>query len=67
MSVPSPANRAGNFSDAVDTLTGSVNGAYLAQTLSQRLGYPVTTGERFYTPGCSTSTQCVFPSAVIPP
>jgi hypothetical protein len=66
VSVPSLANRTGNFSDSADTLTGTVNGAYLAQTLSQRLGYPVTTGESFYSPGCSTSAQCVFPGAVVP-
>lgn len=66
VSVPSTANRAGDFSDHADTLTGRVNGSYLAQTLSGRLGYPVTTGERFYTPGCATSTQCVFPNAAIP-
>jgi len=66
VSVPSLADRAGNFSDAADTMTGSVNGSYLAQTLSERLGYAVATGERFYTPGCTTSAQCVFPNAVIP-
>ncbi|HEV2380808.1 MAG TPA: hypothetical protein VG206_13575 [Terriglobia bacterium] len=66
VSVPSLADRTGNFSDAVGTLTGSVNGSYLAQTLSKRLGYPVATREPFYTPGCTTGAQCVFPNAVIP-
>ena len=67
VSVLSPANRAGDFSDLAGSLTGILNGTYLAQTLSQRLGHPVTTGEPFYTPGCSASAQCVFPNAVIPP
>ena len=66
VSVPSFANRAGDFSDSPDTLTGRVNGTFLAQTLSSRLGYGVTVGEPFYTPGCNSNTQCVFPDARIP-
>lgn len=66
VNVPSLLNRAGDFSDVTSTLTGTVNGDYLAQTLNARLGYPVTTGEPFYTPGCTSATECVFPSAVIP-
>src|SRR4029077_11813841 len=41
VAVPSPANRAGNFSDS-PTFTGGVNGPYLAQSLSRILGYQVT-------------------------
>jgi hypothetical protein len=67
VSVPSLANRAGDFSDTASTLTGRVNGTYLAQTLSQRLGYSVAMGEPFYTAQCTLNTQCVFPHAVIPP
>jgi Carboxypeptidase regulatory-like domain len=66
VAVPSVANRAGNFADSASTLTGTVNGAFLAQTLSNQLGYAVSNGERFYTPGCAASTQCVFPNATIP-
>lgn len=66
VNVPSLADRNGNFSDAVSTLTGKVNGPYLAQTLSGSLGYPVQVGEPFYTSGCTSSTQCVFPNAMIP-
>jgi hypothetical protein len=66
VSVPSLANRMGDFSDSANTLTGKVNGTYLAQTLSGRLGYGVTIGEPFYTPGCGSSSQCVFPGAQIP-
>ncbi|HZR56472.1 MAG TPA: carboxypeptidase regulatory-like domain-containing protein [Terriglobales bacterium] len=63
--VPSALNQSGDFSDQVDNLTGSVNGSYFAQLLSGRLGYAVTDGEAYYTPGC-TSATCVFPNAVIP-
>jgi Carboxypeptidase regulatory-like domain/TonB dependent receptor len=65
ISVPSTQDRVGNLSDVASTLTGSVSGSYLASLLSQKLGYTVTAGEPYYTPGCSTTT-CVFPDAVIP-
>jgi hypothetical protein len=72
--VPSLANRTGNFSDLItpsnpNPLPGTVNGDFLAQTLTQRLGYQVNRNESFYTPGCQTTdpvTGCVFPGAVIP-
>src|SRR3984893_865190 len=68
--VPSLANRAGNLSDLItpsnqNPLPGTVNGDFLAQTLSKALGYPVHTKEPFYAPGCTQST-CVFPGAIIP-
>jgi hypothetical protein len=66
VSVPSLANRAGDFSDSANTLTGKVNGAFLAQSLANRLGYGVSVGEPFYTAGCTSSAQCVFPGAQIP-
>ena len=66
ISVPSLANRGGNLADQAASLTGEVAGPYLASTLSQRLGYAVTANERYYTPGCTSSAQCVFPNAVIP-
>ena len=66
VSVPSLLNRTGNFSDSASSLTGKVNGASLAQTLSSRLGYQVNNGEAFYSPGCTSNTQCVFPNAIIP-
>lgn len=43
ISVPSIAERSGQFSD----LTGSVSGAYLAALLSQNLGYAVASGEAY--------------------
>ncbi|MEO7141948.1 MAG: carboxypeptidase regulatory-like domain-containing protein, partial [Bryobacteraceae bacterium] len=63
--VPSPADRAGNLSDLASHLTGSLQGPYWAQQLSQKLGYSVTQGEPYYRPGC-TSATCVFPNAQIP-
>lgn len=56
VAIPSLANRNGNFSDSPG-LTGTVNGAFLAQTLSSRLGRPVSQGEPFST---------VFPGNIIP-
>jgi Carboxypeptidase regulatory-like domain len=66
VNVPSLLNRGGNFSANATSLSGSVNGNYLAQTLSSRLGYPVSSGEPFYTAGCSSTAACVFPNAIIP-
>jgi hypothetical protein len=56
VSVPSMANRNGDFGSAA-AFTGTVNGPYLAQTLTQHLGYQVTQGEPF---------AQVFPSGIIP-
>jgi hypothetical protein len=64
--VPSLANRSGNFSDMASQLTGTVSGPYWANQLSSKLGYSVAAGEPYYTPGCGSSSQCVFPGAVIP-
>jgi hypothetical protein len=71
VAVPSQANRSGNFSDLVtpgnpNPLPGTVNGDFLAETLSKALGYQVNRNEAFYKPGCTANTQCVFPNAVIP-
>jgi hypothetical protein len=63
--VPSAADRQGNLADQSSQLTGSVVGPAVATQLSQQLGYPVSVGEAFYTPGCTPAT-CVFPNAVIP-
>jgi hypothetical protein len=48
------------------SLTGVVNGQYWADLLSQKLGYPVYSGEPYYTSGCTSSSQCVLPNAYIP-
>lgn len=64
--VPSMNDRAGNLSDIAKSLTGTVNGQNFANILSQRLGYTVVPGERYYTAGCVTSAQCVLPNARVP-
>lgn len=64
--VPSAQERTGDFSDEAGALTGTVGGASFANQLSQTLGYPVSAGEPYYTAGCTSSSQCVLPDAVIP-
>jgi hypothetical protein len=64
--VPSLQDRTGNLSDQASSLTGTVSGAYLANLLSQKLNYGVTAGEPYYTPGCTSPAECVFPNATIP-
>ena len=65
--VPSLAERNGNFSAVASTaLTGTVSGPYFASVLSQELGYPVSSDENYYLPGCTLPTQCVFPNGIIP-
>ncbi|HWO29981.1 MAG TPA: carboxypeptidase-like regulatory domain-containing protein, partial [Candidatus Acidoferrum sp.] len=56
VAVPTLADRTGNFSDS-PTFAGKVNGPYLAQSLSNLLGYQVTSGELF---------SSVFPGNIIP-
>jgi hypothetical protein len=53
ISVPTVAERGGDFND----LTGSVSGPYLASLLTQELGYAVASGEPY---------ASVFPGGVIP-
>jgi len=64
--VPTLTDRTGDLSDQTDSLTRAVSGPYLANLLSQRLGYPVSANERYYTAGCTLSAQCVFPNGIIP-
>jgi hypothetical protein len=68
--VPTLAERQGIFSpdDFVDAngTPLTVNGAYWASVLSQRLGYTVTAGQPYSTPGCASTANCVFPGGVIP-
>ena len=66
--VPTLDQRNGDFSApaTASTLTGSVSSIYWASVLSQRLGYPVTSGEPYYTAGCASPSQCVYPNAIIP-
>jgi hypothetical protein len=64
--VPSAADRTGNVADLASQLTGTVAGAYWANQLSQQLGYGVTPGERYYVPGCTVNSTCVFPNGIVP-
>ena len=72
VTLPTVDQRSGVFSasDFLDEsgqpLTGGVQGAFWATTLSNRLGYAVTNGEAYYVSGCVNNTQCVFPNAIIP-
>ncbi len=63
--VPTLADRSGNLIDQADSLTGQVSGPYFANLLTQKLGYGVNANEPYYTPGCVSNTQCVFPNALI--
>jgi len=64
--VPTLADRTGNLADQAASLTGDVSGPYLANLLTQKLGYGVSANEPYYFPGCTTPELCVFPNAVIP-
>jgi len=64
--VPSVCDRTGNLSDLVSSLGGTVTGQYWANLLSERLGYAVSAGEPYYTPGCSSFSRCALPNALIP-
>jgi Carboxypeptidase regulatory-like domain len=64
--VPSLADRSGNLGDVASSLTGTVSGPNVAQILTQKLGYGVTSGEPYYFAGCTSPGQCVLPNATIP-
>jgi hypothetical protein len=74
--APSAATEQGNLSGLIPTtaggtcttgcLTGSVNGAAWAQQLSQQLGQTIAAGEPYYSQGCVSYAQCVFPNAQLP-
>ncbi len=70
--VPSAADQTGDLSDLAGSFVTTdangnlvpttVNGTAWAASLSQRLGYPVSAGENYYTSGCSNTgpNPCVF-------
>lgn len=67
--VPTAAERMGDFSgdNLSSVFTNSLSGEpYFASLLSQRLGYTVTANEPYWAPGCTNSSQCVFPNGIIP-
>jgi len=71
--VPSVLEKTGDFSDLATTgytpINGTVSGTNnpadgtLPTVLTQRLGYPVTAGEKYWFSGCTSNSQCVFPGA----
>ena len=75
--LPSVAQLQGQFDPSI--LTGKVDASTLPPnncpvapcldwptTLSNRLGYTVTAGEQYSSPGCTSTSQCVFPGGLIP-
>src|SRR5713226_6405159 len=62
--LPTLDQRQGIFS--ASDLSGTIDGPYWAQVLSQRLGYTVTNGEPYSFAGCTLTTDCVFPGGTIP-
>ncbi len=80
ISVPSPLERTGDFSDLATTgyaqfvdsngdpttVRGDNSPTNFAATLTSRLGYNVSPGEQYWFNGCTTNTQCVFPGAAGP-
>jgi hypothetical protein len=62
--LPTLDQRAGKFSAA--DLSGTIDGPYWAQVLTQRLGYGVNNGEPYSFDGCTLTSDCVFPGGVIP-
>jgi hypothetical protein len=70
--VPTAAELAGDFSalnlaSAFKTVNSSGSDPNRwSQVLSSQLGYPVSDGEPYFTPGCTSTAQCVFPNAQFP-
>ena len=58
VNVPSAARAAGQFRRH-GLSNGLVQGAGLAAQLQNSLGYPVSSGEPYYTPGCTSRHVCV--------
>jgi Carboxypeptidase regulatory-like domain len=78
--VPTVPDRNGDLTDqeaamaaayastlAGNSTNGVVQGSAWAQTLTNRLGYPVTAGEPYFTTGCTSSSACVLPNGQLSP
>ncbi len=78
ISLPSAQDQTGNLIDMANSfmtvdasgnpVPTTVSGSYWAGLLSTKLGYTVSAGENYYTPGCTSTglNPCVLPGAVIP-
>ena len=64
--VPSAEAHQGDLTSMADELTGSVGGSYWASLLGTRLGYSVSQNEPYYSSNCQSTSECVFPQAMIP-
>lgn len=71
--VPTQAERNGDLSSRslMQSSANSVSGSYLAQVLTQRLGYTVLNGEPYASTSCTNNNAqspngCVFPTSQIP-
>jgi hypothetical protein len=66
--APSSATEGGDLSGIASTLIGSkVVGPAWASQLTTQLSQPVHVGEAYYTTGCTSALQCVFPNAQLSP
>lgn len=74
--APSAATESGDFSGIISSVTGVVNGSAWASQLDAQLGQPAgtfngdpTKGPQtpYYTPGCTSFSQCVFPNQQLSP
>jgi hypothetical protein len=66
--APSAATEGGDLSGIASSLIGStVIGPAWASQLTTQLGQPVSVGEKYYTNGCTSVVQCVFPNAQLAP
>jgi Carboxypeptidase regulatory-like domain len=71
VTVPTAAQRAGNVADLLDPSAvvqgcDTAGSGCLNEVLTQRLGYTVTNGEPYYSTGCTSTADCVFPGGIIP-
>jgi hypothetical protein len=75
--IPTGAEKSGDFSALAGNFSSpatngspaaphTVGGTAWAQQLSSALGYTVSNGEPYYTTGCNSTSQCVFPGAQVP-
>ena len=69
--VPTAANRTGDVSNLLDPGAvvqgcGTAGAGCLDEVLTNRLGYTVTSGEPYYSAGCTSTANCVFPGGIIP-
>lgn len=75
--APTAALEGGDLSSVVGSLVDSNGNPTTVQSgtgpgnwasvLTNQLGYTVTPGEKYYSPGCTSTAQCVLPNAMLSP